>query len=162
MILPRDISPLDRRRIVRLCAGLEKINLKENEILWEVELSGFDRRRVALNPLTWTKASETWASITPVLLDQFPKKRRPVEEIIIRLACERIGLPAPVQVEHGVYCVSPAPAFRIRRKKDEKPAVGSPPEIAVRDACSRPNAHQRRPVLWTRTTETLAMGGIAE
>lgn len=127
VILPRDISPFHRRKIIRLCTGLEKINLTENETHWEVELSGFDRPRVALNPSTWTRASEIWASVTPVLLDQFPKKRRPVEEII-RLACERIGLPAPVQVEHGPYStlpgVPPVPAFRIRRKEDEKPRWG--------------------------------------
>jgi CRISPR-associated protein Csb2 len=127
VILPRDISPLDRRKIVRLCAGLEQINLKENGAFWNVELSGFDRPRVALNPLTWMRASEKWASVTPVLLDQFPKKRRPVEEII-RLACERIGLPAPLQVEHGPYStipgVSPVPGFRIRRKSGERPRWG--------------------------------------
>jgi CRISPR-associated protein Csb2 len=127
VVLPRNISPVDRRKLVRLCAGLEVINLKANETLWTVELSGFDLPRVALNPATWMKASTMWASVTPVLLDQFPKRRRAVEQIVA-VACERIGLPAPVQIEHGPYSevpgVSPVPGFRIRRTKDERPRWG--------------------------------------
>lgn len=127
VVLPPEMPAVERRKVGRLCAGLEVVNLRASETLWKVELSGFDLPRVALNPLTWMRPSTTWASVTPVLLDQFPKKRRPVEQIVA-LACERVGLPVPIQIKHGPYSdvpgVSPVPAFRLRRKKDEKPRWG--------------------------------------
>jgi CRISPR-associated protein Csb2 len=127
VVLPREIPAVERRKIVRLCAGLEVINLPANGAFWKVELSGFDLPRVALNPVTWMRASAMWASVTPVLLDQFPKKHRPVEQIVA-LACERVGLPPPIQIKHGPYSdvpgVSPVQDFRLRRKKNDKPRWG--------------------------------------
>jgi CRISPR-associated protein Csb2 len=55
---------------------------------------------------TWTKPSKTWASVTPVVLDKFPKQSM-IEDHnqwhadvcrIISLSCERAGLPVPVQI----------------------------------------------------------------
>jgi len=121
-VLPRTIAPVLRRKIVRLCAGLDSINLKEEETLWNVTLSGFDVVRETLRPRTWMRRSKAWASVTPVLLDQFPKKNFPVTEII-RRSCERIGLPAPAEIQYGPYSdqtgVPPALAFRLTRKKSD-------------------------------------------
>ncbi len=71
-----------------------------------------------LEERTWTRPSTSWASVTPVLFDRHPgsihdgratHRRRAIERAhaILREACERIGLPAPVEIE-----LSPAPFFR--------------------------------------------------
>jgi CRISPR-associated protein Csb2 len=66
--------------------------------------------------------------VTPILLDRFPKKNLTVEDILAS-ACERIGLPAPLEITHQPYSklsgVPPVPAFRLVRAKDEKPRWGA-------------------------------------
>lgn len=84
-----------------------------------VELDERDDRPVALRPETWTsatpaKASALWATVTPIVFDRHPKTKFPASdsamlseraraqaaqaaetEEMIRVACERIGLPRP-------------------------------------------------------------------
>lgn len=78
--------------------------------------SGFPRLSIQLEerpspPLTlqndtWTKPSTIWASVTPVVLDRFPKASRVEERMawqeevvsIVKLACTRAGLPEPSEV----------------------------------------------------------------
>ena len=66
--------------------------------------------RAALQPETWTAhptGADTWASVTPVVLDRFPKADRTKErelwnrEVagILVDSCARIGLPEPVGVD---------------------------------------------------------------
>lgn len=58
----------------------------------------------------YTAVSRTWASITPVILDRYPKAKGPTITDIIAAACERIGLPAPVEVRTGaVSAIAGAP-----------------------------------------------------
>ena len=67
-----------------------------------------------LRESTWTRASRSWASVTPVVLDRHPGSlRRDREQAVQRMnatiatACLRIGLPAPIEIE-----LSAAPFFR--------------------------------------------------
>jgi CRISPR-associated protein Csb2 len=56
---------------------------------------------------TWTAAADTWASVTPVVLDRFPKTNRNTDregwetEVagIVARACLHAGLPEPVQLD---------------------------------------------------------------
>lgn len=68
--------------------------------------------RLSLQPDIWTafpQRSRVWASATPVVLDRYPKSDRRGDHLarrsevadILSAACERIGLPAPRQVEFG-------------------------------------------------------------
>ncbi len=78
--------------------------------VWTVEKRGWSDLERTLQPETWTAhpaGADTWASVTPVVLDRFPKqdrmKNRPgwsaeVAQIICD-ACVRIGLPAPIGVD---------------------------------------------------------------
>lgn len=81
----------------------------------------------------YTRASEIWASVTPVVLDRHPKKRGPGVESIIAVACQRIGLPAPVEVRTG-----PVSAVR-----------GAPPAAAFHGRASQIDNRQRLHV-WLR------------
>jgi CRISPR-associated protein Csb2 len=127
VVLPRTIATAQRRKVLQACASIEKINLKDELLLWEVELCGLETPQQALRPQVWSGPSATWASVTPILLDRFPKKNLPVEEILA-VACERAGLPRPSEIEHGPFSempgVSPVSAFRLLRSKVDTPRWG--------------------------------------
>lgn len=76
---------------------------------WDVTPEDREDRPVALRPETWTGTtadpSRCWATVTPVVLDRYPKKEGDAEATI-RQACERVGLPVPEEV-----VVAPAPPF---------------------------------------------------
>lgn len=48
---------------------------------------------------TWVGPAETWVSVTPVALDQHPKKGKLSIEAIVAQSCTRMGYPEPIQVE---------------------------------------------------------------
>ena len=62
---------------------------------------------LTLHPKTWTKRSNVWASVTPIVLDRHPKSdyvkdrsgwTMEVTEIIA-LSCVRQGLPEPISID---------------------------------------------------------------
>jgi CRISPR-associated protein Csb2 len=80
--------------------------------VWTLIKRDWTEARQALQPETWTAhphGATTWASVTPVVLDRYPKsdpfKDREAwqDEVagIIATSCERLGLPAPVEVAVG-------------------------------------------------------------
>ena len=127
VILPRRITGAQRRRILKVCVEIGDLNVRDISAFWKVELCGFDVQQKTLQPEAWTRPSQVWASVTPVLLDRFPKKSLPVEEILAA-SCEKVGLPRPIEIEHGPFSsvdgVSPVSDFRLLRSKDEKPRWG--------------------------------------
>lgn len=74
---------------------------------WTLQLEERPSPPRMLQNSTWTKPSATWASVTPVVLDRFPKAPRTDErrawqdEVaeIVKLACTRAGLPEPIEVD---------------------------------------------------------------
>jgi len=91
----------------------------------EVEQETRERPSLALRPGRWTRPSQTWASVTPVVLDRHydgkDRWRRAAEDI--KKACERIGLPTPNEVVlHPVSLVEGVPHARefpcMTRKSD--------------------------------------------
>ena len=128
ILLPRGISVQDRRKVLRAATHLTVINLREALSSWKVEIVGYDAPpQTTLLPSTWSKASLRWGTVTPILLDRFPKKGLSVESILAR-ACERIGLPMPVKICHQPFStlsgVPPVPRFRLLRSRDERPRWG--------------------------------------
>jgi len=78
---------------------------------WRIALEDREEPPWSLRQETWTAPSERWGSVTPVVLDRYPKGKnadaRAAEiEATIRKACENIGLPEPADV-----VVSPSPPF---------------------------------------------------
>lgn len=77
-----------------------------------VDLAALDELK-SLHFSTYARASDAWASVTPVILDQHPKKKGPSVEAVIAMACNRIGLPTPLEVRVGpVSAISGAPPVR--------------------------------------------------
>jgi len=67
--------------------------------------------RQALRPLRWTQASAIWTSVTPIILDRHPKPHfnknpeawRESCVSIIAAACERVGLPRPLDIDVSMH-----------------------------------------------------------
>ena len=78
--------------------------------VWTLIKRDWAETRVALKPETWSahpKGSRTWASVTPVVLDGFPKEDRHNDRVawnnevvaMLARACHRIGLPEPESID---------------------------------------------------------------
>ena len=126
-MLPRATAVTERRSVLAACAKLRQLQIP-GVCTWAVE--GVDEMPLnqALRPATWTRPARRWKTVTPILLDRFPKKKGPTVEDILAYGCQHVGLPAPTKIEHSPYCqlpgVPPVPAFRLRRKPDERPRWG--------------------------------------
>ena len=90
-----------------------EIELKLGRLgVWKVQKREWTDRRIGLIPESWTAAptgATTWASVTPIVLDRFPKADRSkpagrhewesqVRKIVAQ-ACNRIGLPSPIAID---------------------------------------------------------------
>jgi CRISPR-associated protein Csb2 len=129
VVVPRAATPEERRAVLAACEelverGLHIAGLGE----WALEPADAAAIQFNLRAQTWVRPSRVWRSVTPILLDRFPKKKGPSVEEIVAASCRRIGLPAPAAVVHAPYSqmagVPPVPAFRLRRTDEERPRWG--------------------------------------
>jgi CRISPR-associated protein Csb2 len=118
LIFPRSVLRSERGRVLGRFLLTERgeprdISLTLGRLgVWTIRKRDWLEHRYALQPETWTaypRGATTWATVTPVVLDRFPKcdpvKERQTWEhevaAIIATACERLGLPRPVTVAVG-------------------------------------------------------------
>lgn len=116
LALPRNIDRRERGRVLgpvllRRDGEPREVRLVLGRLgAWAMHKAEWSEQRGSLQAATWTAASggaSTWASVTPVVLDRFPKsdrdkdKRAWREEVarIVIDACARIGLPEPESVD---------------------------------------------------------------
>jgi len=138
--LPKRIAPEDRGRVLRGLLFDENdesriVDLKLGKLgVWTVRLETDNAGRQTLQNVTWVGPNTTWASVTPVVLDRFPKQSRTEDRIgwnaevaeTIAVSCERVGLPKPVQVEidttswHQGVPRAVQKTRRLRERTDEK------------------------------------------
>lgn len=109
--------------------------------VWTIRKRDWLEHRQALKPETWTahpRGVTTWATVTPVVLDRFPKcdpfkERQQWEDEVagmIATACERLGLAAPVEIAVGTTSWHRgSPRSTVKRR----PLRGHP-EISTREA----------------------------
>lgn len=110
----RDIvSAEERGRLLGPMFYDEDGNLRDIDLklgsrgVWKLRLEERIEPPVTLQNRTWIGPSNTWASVTPVVLDRFPKKslvedRRAWEAEVcetIATSCTRAGLPSPVEID---------------------------------------------------------------
>lgn len=131
LALPRGIDPIEAAR----CLGPlfhDKYGLARRIKLFAgqwlecgVELETRETPPTSLQADVWTRASRTWASVTPVVLDRHfdgnDKWERAAETV--KDACERIGLPRPKEVLlHPISLIEGVPHARefpyLARKRD--------------------------------------------
>jgi CRISPR-associated protein Csb2 len=129
IILPRETNITGRRTVLAACSELTRRGLHIPGVGdWTLDAADETTMNQALRPGTWSRPARLWRTVTPILLDRFPKKKGAGVEEILAASCRRIGLPEPARVEHGPYSkmegVSPVPAFRLQRAGEERPRWG--------------------------------------
>ncbi|MCS7023158.1 MAG: type I-U CRISPR-associated protein Csb2 [Bryobacteraceae bacterium] len=125
VILPRHHSLVEHRNFMQLLDRLEELRSADLPMPLALQRESGRARapaHLALHPETWRRRSQLWATVTPVVLDRYPKRKLPPEKIV-RESIQRAGLPAPNTVLCSPYsqlaAVPPAGQFLLRRKPDE-------------------------------------------
>jgi CRISPR-associated protein Csb2 len=116
LALPRSVDRRERGRrlgpwLVERNGQSKPVELRLGSLgVWVLAKRNWSESRGTLNPASWTSnpmGANTWASVTPVVLDRFPKGNRRedpfgwTQEVIeiVSTACVRIGLPKPAEVD---------------------------------------------------------------
>ena len=110
--MPRRISPADRGQCLRRLFFNDRGEEEHVELalgrlgMWTLRLEDRDEPPRSLRNATWIGPSRTWASVTPVVLDRFPKadrkdRKRWNAEVAetVAAACPQSGLPMPTAVD---------------------------------------------------------------
>jgi CRISPR-associated protein Csb2 len=126
VVLPRGIPAQQRRQLIRPLVGLDYLNVSGVGRLDVQRLTpDMPAPQLNLRPKVWEGPARRWASVTPVLLDRFPKRSgRGLGKVLAR-SCEHVGLPHPVEVSadrHSpLFGVEPSSRFVTKR-----PTPGGP------------------------------------
>ena len=118
VVFPREIPRHERGRVLGRLLLNEDGSAKPVRLTfgslgeWELYKRDWSESRRGLYPETWTAhpdGATTWATVTPVVLDRFPKadplRERAKWDVevgdIVATACGRLGLPGPAEVRFG-------------------------------------------------------------
>lgn len=112
MAIPVGANSLERAQCLRAL-------LQVDHIMFGAQRIGIERPNKAMSTYagTWRRPSSRWQSISPVVLDRFPKKKVTVEDIVAQ-SVVRSGYPQPVAVRVSQDSGGKAPdarCFRLRR-----------------------------------------------
>jgi CRISPR-associated protein Csb2 len=98
-----------RKALAALLDDKGQIELIPPDKSWTIRLApdASPDPRQSLRPSRWTRASTIWTTVTPIILDRHPKPHfnknpeawRESCCSIIETACQRIGLPKPIEVD---------------------------------------------------------------
>ena len=96
--IPKDVNGEERRIALRALACLKKVWFNRSSE-WTVKRVDDEDAMESLKSRFYERLSRSWATVTPMVFDQFPKDR-PARRLGDHLpACLRIGLPDPIAVE---------------------------------------------------------------
>lgn len=112
MAIPIGADSLERAECVRAL-------LQVDHIMVETQRVGIERPTKAMSTFagTWCRKSSIWKSVTPVVLDRFPKRKQTIESIVTDCVI-RAGYPEPTRVhasQEGHRCAPDARFFKLRR-----------------------------------------------
>lgn len=113
LALPKRIPPEQRGKDLGPLLVDEGGNPREIELKlgglgeWTLAIEDRESPPKSLRNESWIVPSRVWASVTPVVLDRFPKTSRSEDRnawtqevcVTISLACERAGLPRPAEID---------------------------------------------------------------
>jgi CRISPR-associated protein Csb2 len=118
MLLPRAITQEARDEAVMALAHVQDITLSDGRRIGLRHQTAYQHPPQGLERRTWARASRTWATATPIVLERHPKRGQNVE-CLVADTCERWGYPRPAGVEIGQHSplrgVPMARAFEPRR-----------------------------------------------
>lgn len=146
LAFPRTTTPQERGRVLGPVlldddGQPRNVQLKLGRLgEWTLSKRDWSEPRRALQPETWTAhpdGATVWASVTPVVLDKFPKADRQSDRAawtaevgdIIAAACERIGLPRPtaIDIDTTSWHTGSSRAIRKQRPLRSQPRVAEQP-----------------------------------
>ncbi len=112
--VPVDMSSQDRARLVQAVLGLDHVVINGRSVAVERP-----SHALSLDARSWTRPSRRWRSVTPVVLDRYPKARKLTAEDIVLSGLVAAGYPRPTKVYltdgASVQGGLPSSAFRLRR-----------------------------------------------
>jgi CRISPR-associated protein Csb2 len=120
VVLPRGLPAQQRRQLMRPLLGLDHLNVTG---VGRLELQRLTPDMPVpqrnLQEKAWAEPARRWASVTPVLLDRFPKRNGRCLGKVLARSCEHVGLPHPVEVRadrHSpLFGVEPSSHFVTKR-----------------------------------------------
>jgi CRISPR-associated protein Csb2 len=124
VVLPRRLGLDERRHVSRALAKVDHLMVPGVGRLDLDRLTADVVPPYNLRQGTWAGPARRWASVTPVLLDRFPKRGGRGLGTILKRSCEHVGLPAPDEVVPDRYSplhgVEPSFRYVTRRSMQEK------------------------------------------
>ena len=126
VMIPREVGSEQRRDVLAAVGRVRKLRLPDGRVAQLNPPLPDERLPVALSRRTWTRSSNTWATVTPVVLDRPPK--RLTEERVRSALSESLtfaGYPEPEHIEVSTFSMfqGAPPAFRVPVKKPRYHAV---------------------------------------
>ena len=119
----------DRRKVLQslLSAGDGQHKTERALNSWTVEVCGFDTLQKTLLPSTWGAPSRTWSTVTPILLDRFPKNKPQRRKYFGQRV--RTSRPPTTSQDRppatlNLNGVPPVPEFRLLRSENDRPHWG--------------------------------------
>jgi CRISPR-associated protein Csb2 len=113
MLLPRGVSEAERTEAVW---ALSQVRHMDGRTVRRP--GGHEHLPAGLKLGTWGRMSDTWATVTPIVLERHPRRGQSMDGMIAD-SCERWGYPRPSSVEVGQHSplrgVPMAKSFRLRR-----------------------------------------------
>lgn len=142
LVFPRSVDRRNRGQVLGPLLMNNKGRPQDVELtlgrlgLWTVKKGDWTEWRGTLQPKTWTAhpaGATKWASVTPVVLDRFPKADRAkdraawTDEVasIIAGACTRIGLPDPVGIDIDTTCWHRGGPRAVGKRRPLRGAIGT-------------------------------------
>lgn len=93
LALPRDLDQSERAACLRAFAGVDRVTVPGRR---QLRLSDDHGELSTLSTERWVGPSVGWATVTPVVLDRFPRRgRSPLDELLSSVA--NAGLPQPIE-----------------------------------------------------------------
>lgn len=120
IMFPPELDSEQRRQILTGISQVHDLRLPDGRVAQLFSPPPGERLPLALSHRTWTQPCNTWATVTPVVLDRPPKKL--TEERVSRALSESLifaGYPEPQYIEVSAFSrfEGAPPAFRVSAAK---------------------------------------------
>jgi len=125
-IMPEKLGDQEKKEILTGISRVQDVRLPDGRISHLQSTEPGERLPIALRQSTWTRLSDTWATVTPVVLDRPPKKPR--QDKIIKALFQSMafaGYPEPADIQFSTFSAfkGAPPAFEVPADKPRYHAI---------------------------------------